>query len=66
MADTMVGCDTLNGWDCLVSYSEDAINSLLAERATALGVLDPLTWTAQYKGIFSHLIPDPWTGAKYS
>lgn len=51
MASTMKGCDSLSGWDCLVAYSEDAINSLLSERASALGILDPLTWSAEYNGM---------------
>ena len=46
----MAGKDTLCGWDVLVSYNENQINSLLQARASDIGMLRPLTWNVSVTG----------------
>jgi hypothetical protein len=45
----MSGKNTLNGWDVLVSYNEDQINSLLSLRAKTVTALANLTFDTQEK-----------------
>ncbi|KAJ5359332.1 uncharacterized protein N7496_011745 [Penicillium cataractarum] len=48
LINEMSGKDTLSGWDCLVSYNEDQVNQMLADRASKLGLLEPLKWSGTY------------------
>ena len=43
----MTGKDTLNGWDVLVSYSEDQINRLLSIRAASVAGLSNINFTTE-------------------
>lgn len=46
----MVGKNTLNGWDVLVSYNEDQINELLSMRSKSIkGLLTRLNFTTEEK-----------------
>lgn len=46
LVGAMKGQDSLSGWDVLVSYHEDQLNKLLAERAKTLNLTSPDAWEA--------------------
>ncbi|KAL1889078.1 hypothetical protein Sste5346_009143 [Sporothrix stenoceras] len=57
LVSLMNGCDTLNGWDVLMSYSLVQLNALLAERATCLKLNTTITWEAESTDPLG-LVPD--------
>lgn len=42
LVKAMEGKNTLHGWDVLVSYDEDMVNTLLAARSQQTGLMEPI------------------------
>ncbi|KAL2669882.1 hypothetical protein Neosp_015179 [[Neocosmospora] mangrovei] len=53
LTSSMIGKDSINGWDVLVSYDEVTLNTLLSNQAQALNISAPLTWSELYTNDFT-------------